>query len=269
MFTMIWVTLFILGLCFGSFFNVVIYRLPAGESILNPPSHCPSCQKPIRWYDNLPLLSYLILKGKCRDCGSKISWRYPLIEILTGFIFLASYYLAFQSVNLSFFLNLFFLSVLLVVAFIDFDTFIIPDRVILPAIFLSLGLLIFNLALSSVKILPLLPGPVFSSLVGAVVAFLFFYFLAFISPLMFGKEGMGGGDLKLAFFLGLYLGYYVFVALFIAFFLGSLFGLSLIYFRGKEKKEEIPFGPFLSLGGATTLFFGSAIVKWYLNLISS
>lgn len=267
MFPMIWVALFILGLCFGSFFNVIIYRLPRQESILNPPSHCPRCGKPINWYDNLPLLSYLILRGKCRKCGNKISLRYPTVELLTGLIFLSSYYLAAQKLSFFFFSSLFFLSILLVVAFIDLDTFIIPDKLILPAIFISLGLLIFDFTLPSIKILPLLPGYISSSLLGALAAFLFFYFLAFISPLIFGKEGMGGGDIKLAFFLGLYLGYYVFVAFFVAFLAGSLIGLGLVYLRGKEKREEIPFGPFLSLGGAVALFFGPAVVNWYLNLI--
>lgn len=264
---MVWTALFLLGVCFGSFFNVIIYRLPQNNSIVSPPSHCPNCQKPIRWYDNLPLISFLILKGKCRDCGGKISWRYPLVELLAGIIFLSSYYLASGSFNASFFLSLFFLSVLLVIAFIDLNTFIIPDKIILPAIFLSLALLVLDFAVFSLNLLPLLPGSGFSSFLGAVAAFSFFYFLAFISPLIFGKEGMGGGDLKLVFFLGLYLGYYVFFALFVAFFLGSLVGLLLIYLKEKKRKEEIPFGPFLSLGGVVALFFGPTIVNWYLNLI--
>ncbi len=264
---MVWLVLFILGLCFGSFLNVVIYRLPKGESLLNPPSHCPQCEEPIKWYDNIPVLSFIFLKGKCRHCGKKISLRYPAVEILTAFIFSGSYYFTNETFSLSFFLSLFFLSILLVLAFIDLDTFLIPDRILLPSIFFSLGFWLSGFLFPRFKTLPLLPGLPLSALLAAFLAFLFLYFLAYISPFLFGKEGMGGGDIKLSFFLGLYLGYYVFVALFFAFLIGSLVGLGWVYLKGKDKKEEVPFGPFLALGGALALFFGQPAVSWYLKMI--
>lgn len=167
----------------------------------------------------------------------------------------------------SFFLSLFFLIVLLALAFIDLDTFLIPDKILLPATFFSLGLWASGLVFARFKTLPLLPGSPFSALLAGLLAFLFLYFLAFISPFLFGKEGMGGGDVKLSFFLGLYLGYYVFVALFFAFLIGSLVGLGLVYLTGKDRKEEVPFGPFLALGGVLALFLGPAVVGWYLRLI--
>jgi leader peptidase (prepilin peptidase)/N-methyltransferase len=262
---MIFVLFFILGLVFGSFFNVVIYRLPKKESLLNPPSHCPSCNSLIKWYDNIPLISFAILKGRCRSCSAKISWQYPLVELLSGSIFLYSYLkFGFQPLL---FISLFFLSILLVGTFIDLDTLLIPNRLIFPSIGLSLIFWIIS-SLTGFKFLPLVEGNLMSALLGALLGGMILLLIAWLSPFIFGREGMGGGDVKLAFFIGFYLGFYVLVAFFLAFLLGSLFGLFLIVLKGWQSHREIPFGPFLSLGAFLTLLFGQPLAHWYLSLLS-
>ncbi len=255
---------FILGLAFGSFFNVVIYRLPKKESLLNPPSHCPSCETSIKWYDNIPIISFVLLKGKCRDCGVSISWRYPFVELLAGLIFLFSFIkFDFQPLLFS---SLFFLSILLVIAFIDLDTLLIPNRIIFPAIGFTISIWIVSY-LANIKFLPLVEGNVISALFGAFLGGAILLLVAWLSPFIFGREGMGGGDVKLAFFIGFYLGYYVLVAFFLAFLLGSFFGLFLTVIKGWQPHREVPFGPFLSLAAFLSLFVAEPIAQWYLSFL--
>lgn len=255
---------FILGLALGSFFNVVIYRLPRKESLLNPSSHCPFCHSPIKWYDNIPLISFILLKRKCRSCGAPISWCYPFVELATGLIFLFSFLkYGLQPLLLT---SLLFLAVLLLVAFIDLEALLIPNRLILPAIGLSLVFWIIS-SLTSYKFLPLLKVNWASAIGGALLGGAILLVVAWLSPFVFGREGMGGGDVKLAFFIGFYLGYYVLVAFFLAFLLGSIFGLLLIVSKGWQPHREIPFGPFLSLGAFLTLLVGQPLAHWYLSFL--
>ncbi|MDI6799829.1 MAG: prepilin peptidase [Actinomycetota bacterium] len=254
---------FIFGLIIGSFFNVVISRLPRGESIVAPASKCPNCDQPIKPYDNIPLISYLILKGRCRSCGQKISPVYPAVELLTATLFAASFYKFGLSLELA--PSIFFLGVLIIVAFIDLREMIIPNKIIYPALLVSL---IFTAASFIYPLkFPLigLNSPL-ESLIGLFSGGLFLYFVALAGEKIFRQEAMGAGDIKLAAFMGLYLGRYIWIALFLGFFFGSLIGLFLIYFGGRGKRELIPFGPSLALGGALTLFLGPFIYGFYVSL---
>jgi leader peptidase (prepilin peptidase)/N-methyltransferase len=255
---------FILGLAFGSFFNVVIYRLPRKKSFLKPSSYCPSCKNPIKWYDNIPLISFILLKGRCRFCQAKISWRYPVVELLTGFIFLFSCFA--YNIKPQLFSSLFFLSILLLVSFIDLDTLLIPNRIIIPALGVTFILWLMSV-FTSFPFLPLLQGNAISSFLGALISGVLISLIVFLSPLIFGREGMGFGDIKLSFFIGFYLGYYVIVALFISFLLGGFVGIILLSLKRKGRFDEIPFGPFLSLGAFLSLFLAEPIAYWYLNFL--
>ncbi len=255
--------LFFFGLSIGSFLNVLIYRVPRKESLASPPSHCPYCGKKILFYDNIPLISFILLKGKCRFCGEKISLRYPLVELFTALLFLFSFYLFGFSLKLV--SALFFLSVLLALSLIDLETFLIPNRIIIPSIAVSVLLLAFSFL--GFPFLPLLSSSPLSSFLGAILSGGIIYLIVTLSPFFFGKEGMGFGDIKLAVFIGLYLGYYVVVALFFAFLLGGVVGVVLIYFQKKGRRDEIPFGPFLALGAFFSLFLAQPLAHWYLGLL--
>jgi len=256
---MVSVVLFIVGLAVGSFLNVCIWRLPRGESIISPLSHCPHCGQPIPVRDNIPLLSYLILRGNCRYCGEKISLQYPLVELVTAVLFV----LVFLKHGLSWGLvsSLFFISVLLLVAVIDLKHQIIPNKVILPALAVQFILILapFIYLTELREVLPHLAG----FFIGGGTLLI----AALVSPLVFGKEGMGGGDIKLGAFIGLTLSWYVLVALFVGFLTGALVGLTLIALKRKTRKDLIPFGPFLSLGGLVALFLGPQIFLFYLGLL--
>ncbi|MDI6891855.1 MAG: prepilin peptidase [Actinomycetota bacterium] len=253
------IILFIFGLAVGSFLNVCIWRLPRGESIISPVSHCPHCGRPIRVRDNIPLLSYLMLKGRCRYCGGRISPQYFLVELATAVLFV----LVFLKHGLSWNLvsSLFFVSVLLLVAAIDLKHQIIPNKVILPAM--------------AVQFILILSPPIYHNELKGAIPYLAGFFIgggillfaALVSPLIFGKEGMGGGDIKLGAFIGLTLGWHILVALFVGFLTGALVGLTLIALKRKTRKDLIPFGPSLSLGGLAALFLGPQIFSFYLGLL--
>lgn len=233
---------FIFGLLIGSFLNVLIYRLPRGLSFAKGRSFCPECKKKISWYDNIPLLSFLILKGKCRNCKEKISWRYPAIELLTGTIFLVSYLS-----HLSFLGYLLFSS-LIVIFFIDLKHFIIPLEIIYPLIILFL-------------IFRIIDGNFLNYFFSGLGAFLFLLILFLITR---GK-GMGFGDVQFAFLMGLALGFpKIIAAFYLAFLTGAIIGLILII-RGKAKfKKPIPFGPFLSGSVFISYLWGEKIVNFVL-----
>ena len=227
--------LFILGLVLGSFYNVLIYRLPRNVSIVTPSSHCPECKERIRWYDNIPVLSYLILRGRCRNCGAKISIQYPLVELSSGFLAVLSYYRWGMTFD-AFFMYVFF-SALLVLSLIDLRFFILPDVITIPGI--AVGILS---SLLRTDITPI------QSLVGGIVGFLvplgiYLYYVKFRR-----MEGLGFGDVKLLSMIGAFTGVYgVLSALFLGSLIGLLFTLpSLI--RNRNLQFAIPFGPFLSLG---------------------
>lgn len=245
---------FALGAVTGSFLNVCIYRLPAGESIVSPPSRCPACGARIRPWHNIPILGWLILRGKCRDCGAPISARYPLVELLNGFLTLALF-LKFGPTPT--FLVLFvFCSALVAITFIDLDHQIIPDVISLPGI-------VIGFACSFV--LPWLSWK--SSLIGIVAGGGSLLLVAWLYELFTKKEGMGGGDVKLLAMMGAFLGWRaVPFILFASSLIGSVIGITVMLAQKKDAKLAIPFGPFLAAGAVLYIFFGKAIIFWYLNL---
>lgn len=234
----------------GSFLNVVIYRLPRGESVVFPSSRCPECGTPIRFYDNIPVLGYIFLKGRCRDCKSPISVQYPLVEAITGLLFVTV--IMMTGIHIYTPLLLVFVSSLVAIFVIDLQHYIIPDIITLPGVLM--GLLYAFLSHHFV-----------SSLLGMLAGFLFFYGIAWLSLLILKKEGMGGGDIKLATMLGAWLGWQsLIVALFIAFLIGAVFGL---IFLKLLKDRLFPFGTALSLGGVLALFMGEKLINWYLGVL--
>ncbi|MBI5574008.1 MAG: prepilin peptidase [Elusimicrobia bacterium] len=242
---MVEIFIFILGLFFGSFSNVVIRRMPYGNSIVKPASHCPKCLIPIKCIDNLPILSFIFLGGKCRNCKTKISFEYPIVELLTGLLFLSGY----LNFGISFnFLIFLILSVLLIIiSFIDLHLRIIPD-------ILTISLLIFGLASSFFN--PIVSLNFLNSLKGALFGGTFLFLVAWIGEKIYKKEVMGGGDIKLLAAGGSFLGCHnVFLAILIACFIGGLTGLFLILIGNKKKSDFIPFGPFISLGIIILFYF--------------
>lgn len=243
---MLLITFFVLGLVIGSFLNVCVYRIPLGKPLAYPPSSCPHCGKGLKARDLVPVLSYLALLGKCRQCGQSISPQYPLVELLTGLLF----GLVFLRVGLDMLLikYLFFTSLLIVVTFIDIEHYIIPDRLVMAG--LAVGL-VFML---------LFPEPGWlSSLYGMLAAAGFLLLLFIVS-----RGGMGGGDIKLALVLGLFLGWPLsLLGVFLACLIAGVFGMALILGRRKKPKDMIPFGPFLALGSFLVSLWGNEIIRWY------
>ncbi len=268
---MTWALFLLLGLIFGSFFNVCIWRIPRGESLLSPPSHCPVCGRPIRFYDNIPVLSYLILKGKCRDCGKPIAIRYPIIEGLTGLLFVFTY--ARFGLDWLLLRALVFISLLIVISGIDFDHKIIPFRLSISGIIIGLG----------VALLPIHPRPLtalrssfFGGLLGAVFILFAWALWRFILARPFHRlgvkqrEGMGWGDLPFTAMIGVFLGPKgISVALAGAVVTGVIFGVITRVLRKTKPGQEIPFGPFLALGGLIGLFWGEDIFSWYISTVLS
>ena len=242
---------FIFGLIFGSFCNVVIYRLPQGASIITPGSHCPSCRTPIRPWDNIPLLSYLLLRGRCRACKEPFSLRYPSVELLTGVLYMLLWFKFGFSIPFAVYAAL--TSTLLTVALIDYDHKIIPNTITLPGMAIGLGL--------SVWVLPLTP---LASLLGILLGGAFFYLIALVS-----RGGMGGGDIKLIAMIGAFLGWQgALFTIFSGALLGSLVGVTLMLLGRKGRKDKVPFGPFLSSGAILFMLCGDDLIQWYLNLLS-
>lgn len=258
----------IAGLAFGSFANVLIYRIPRKKSIVSPGSFCPECGSKIFFYDNIPVISWIILKGKCRKCGKPIPFRYPLVEIFSAVIFTLSYLLFGLSVDG--FLAIFFLYVLLIISFIDLELRVIPNKIIYPATLVTL-LLATLMQLTDGSSLPLLGKKSLSvSIFSGVAVFILMFLIDLAGRKIYKKEGIGAGDIKLSFFMGLFLGYYVFLAVFFAFLFGAISGSIALAIRRKKNIEDsyMPMGPFLSLGSFVTLIYGEKILNWYLTLIT-
>jgi leader peptidase (prepilin peptidase)/N-methyltransferase len=257
---------FILGLIIGSFLNVVVYRIRTAETILGR-SHCPQCKKTIRWYDNIPLLSFVLLRFKCRDCGEKISWQYPLVEFLTGVVFalIASQYFVLE--NFATWpitgVILALVSALVVIFVYDILYMEIPNIVLFPAIFLALA---FNFFLDwGGAFSSMWERAFFSGLLAAAGAFIFFFSLSFFSK----EKWMGMGDAYLVILLGLILGWpKILLGLFLAFAIGAIYGIILIVFKKKKMKSQLPFAPFLIAGTFITLSYYEPIVNWYLSFFS-
>ncbi len=248
--------IFIFGVCIGSFINVCIYRLPASKSIIDPRrSICPNCGSIIRFYDNIPVLSYLWLKGRCRNCNKPISFRYPLVEIISG-IFALCTFLKFGP-TLEALVYFAFITALVVITFIDIDHQIIPDLITIPGIpvcFLA------SFAIPSItykeSLLGLLAGGGSLLLVGWT------YYL------IKKAEGMGGGDIKLMAMIGAMVGWKgVLFTIFVSSLVGTLVGIIIMLRTKNGMKIAVPFGPFLSIGAITYIFFGPALIFWYFNLL--
>ncbi len=262
---MIWVIpIFIFGLALGSFANVLIYRLPRGVSFVAPRSYCPVCGHAIRPYDNVPLLSYLWLRGKCRDCGAGISVRYPLVEMLCGLLWVGVFWhpglpwtptMQSWTFPAELWPGFFFVTILLMVGGIDLDEQIIPNRIILPGI--AVGLV----ALGAVTAVRGDYQVMLHALYGMLIGGGFLGLIAFLAP-----RGMGMGDAKLAAFMGIFLGFYVVAGLLIAFLLGSIVGVILLTTRRRGRRDRIPFGPFLALGGVLALFWGEPLYRLYRSI---
>ncbi len=248
-------TVFILGLVMGSFSNVVIYRVPQRLSLVHPASFCPRCEAPIRWHDNIPLFSYLWLKGRCRNCQAPISPRYPLVEAGTGALYLFAFWKVGWHWDAFLPLYWFFISVTLTVGVIDLYQMIIPNVIILPAMLV---------ALVSVGIIAWIRWDLSiltDSLLGLAVGGLPLGILAFLFP-----AGMGMGDAKLAAFIGLVLGFYVLASLFVGFFLGGVVALVLLAAGKKKGKDPITLGPFLVAGGWIALLLGPQLLHLYRSI---
>ena len=242
------------GLVVGSFLNVCICRLPEGQSVVSPPSRCPHCSHRIRWYDNIPLLSYLLLRGRCRGCGARISLQYPLVELLNGILTLLLF-LRFGP-TLTFAALFLFCSALVVITFIDLEHQIIPDEISLPGIVIGLILSFF------------LPGQSWlNSLLGILLGGGSLLLVAYLYQLLTGKEGMGGGDIKLLAMMGAFLGWKAIpFIIFASSLVGSLVGITIMLLQKKDSKLAIPFGPYLAFGAVLYIFYGRALIQWYLNL---
>ncbi|MEC4677329.1 MAG: prepilin peptidase [Nitrospirota bacterium] len=248
------VTIFLFGLIIGSFVNVCIYRLPRDESLVFPASHCPHCKTDVRAWQNIPVLSFLALRGKCGTCKNPIPWRYPLVELLHGFGFLFIFY-EFGPTPQTLIYLLFFAS-LIAVIFIDLSHQIIPDVITLPGIVIGV--------IAATTILP--PG-LRNSLIGLFLGGGLFYLVAILSLALLKKEGMGGGDIKLIAMIGAFLGWQaMLLTIFLAALSGSVIGILMIVTKGRSRADMIPFGPYLVFGALTSLFWGKNIFQWYFSL---
>ena len=276
---------FVLGACFGSFFNVIIYRLPKNESIILPSSHCMSCGEPIRWYDNIPILSYFILKGRCRDCGTKFSIRYSLVEMITALLFAAVLYkyssmltepinigtkitfrilIANLTINI---FHLFFIGGMIIATFIDFDHQIIPNEITFTGI--PLGII-------ASTIFPEMQGQqshlwgFLMSLISAITAGGILFLIGEIAGKILKKEAMGFGDVKLLAMIGAFIGWKLTaVCIFFASLSGAIVGMSLIASKKVEWQSRIPFGPYIVFGALISYFWGYRILEWYLGFFAS
>jgi leader peptidase (prepilin peptidase)/N-methyltransferase len=273
---MISIVVFLFGLIVGSFLNVCIVRLPRGRSIAHPPSHCPRCRTPIRFYDNIPIISFLLLRGKCRSCGEPISWRYPIVELMNGLFYLwivGEFGLGGEAG-----LMMAFCSALIVITFIDYDHQIIPDVITLPGMLIGLSLAPFFMY-PLTDTLPfhldgLLPhsGPYLSAFINSVIGLVLgggpLLAIGWIWEKLRHIEAMGGGDIKLMGMVGSFLGWKgALLTIMLGALAGSVVGVLLIVLKRHKMEKVIPFGPFLALGAVATAFFGPDIISWYLGLI--
>jgi leader peptidase (prepilin peptidase) / N-methyltransferase len=252
---------FIFGAIVGSFLNVCIARIPNGESVIHPPSHCPKCNVPIPFYDNIPLVSYLFLKARCRACGERISFRYFVVELLMASLSVALYYQF--GLSLAFAVGFVFIAALIVISFIDLDVRIVPDVISLPGIVAGL---VFSVVGRYVIGDPfeLVPSPL-SSLIGILAGGGFLLALAWAYESFTGVEGMGGGDIKLLAMIGAFLGWPAIpLTLFFSSLGGSVVGLTAMLIKGVGRRYALPFAPFLCLGAILYLFFGRELVQFYL-----
>ena len=239
----------LLGAAIGSFLNVCIRRIPAGESLVFPASHCPKCNYSIRFYDNIPIISFLLLRGRCRNCREGISLQYPLVELLTAIMALLLFWKF--GLTLKFLFSFLFACVLIIITFIDLEHQIIPDVLTL------LGIPVFFLAaVFAMGVSPL------EAVLGVLIGGGILYAIAFGYELITKREGMGGGDIKLLAMLGAFFGWKsLFFILLVSSFLGAIVGISVILIKGKDMRYAVPFGPFLSLAALAYIFWGDEFIR--------
>ena len=250
---MLYVVFFILGLAVGSFLNCVIYRLEKKKSFIKGRSYCPHCKKTLSWFELIPLMSFILQKAKCRKCRKPISWQYPLVELVTGILFVLCVWY-FSSFLLFW---LFVVSCLIIIFVYDLKHYIIPDKIIYLAIIIALLYNLYSLFIIH-------DSSFCYNLLAGLAAGAFFLAIVLISK---GKW-MGVGDIKLALFMGLILGWpNILTALFLAFLIGAFVSIILMILKKKTLKSEIPFGPFLAGATIIALFWGNALIDWYLGLI--
>jgi leader peptidase (prepilin peptidase)/N-methyltransferase len=248
---------FIMGITFGSFFNVCIFRIPEKKSIVNPPSHCYNCNTRLKPLDLVPILSWTLLRGKCRYCGRKIAPRYALVELLTGILFVLAYNVyGYNFVTLYYLL---LVSLLVIITFIDIDHYIIPDEVI---IFGSVFAIIFNALNQGIGIK--------NSILGALICGGGMLILIYLIEVIVKKEVMGGGDIKLFAMTGLFLGVKGgLLTIILSVYVGAIYGIvTIIYSKIKKQKYNsmIPYGPFISVGALVVVLCGTNIINWYMKL---
>ncbi|HEY3152184.1 MAG TPA: prepilin peptidase [Candidatus Binatia bacterium] len=253
---------FTFGALVGSFLNVCILRIPNNDSIVSPPSHCLSCKMAISFYDNVPLISYLILRGRCRACGDRISPRYFVVELLTALLALALFDRF--GFGFSFFASFVFVAALIVISFIDLDVRIVPDVISLPGIIVGLALSVAGYFLVSGES-SIVPSPV-SSVLGILAGGGFLLATAWIYEKVTGVEGMGGGDIKLLAMIGAFLGWpSIPITLFFASLVGSVVGIACMVATGAGRRLALPFAPFLCSGALLFIFFGEDLIQFYVS----
>ncbi|MFD3156363.1 prepilin peptidase [Haloimpatiens sp. FM7330] len=247
--------IFVIGLLFGSFFNVCIYRIPREQSIVFPPSHCTSCSTQLKWYDLIPVVSYIMLKGRCRYCGEKVSIRYPLIEFFTAFLWVLIYYRYGYSIETIKFISL--CSMLLIMAVIDLDTQDVYFSlslfgIILGIIFICIECFMYKKV--GFNIYPIISNYVLGGIIPAAIMML----------IVILTKGMGWGDVEISFVCGLFLGIrYSLFMLLIAFILGGIVSIILIVSKRKSKKDAVPFVPFIAVSAVLMSIYGDTIFNWY------
>ena len=265
------------GLVIGSFLNVCIYRIPRDESIVLPSSHCPLCGAKIRPFDNVPVLSYLLLRGRCRSCRASISLQYPLVELLSGIAFFSC--AAVWGVDPPAFLNCVFLSVIIILVFIDYQHQILPDVLTIPGAVAGMLLSPFqshvffmdrvSLGIATL-LLPGNPLPAINwtgSIFGALLGGGILYFVAALYKAVRKQQGLGMGDIKMMAMVGAFMGWRLaLLTIFAGSFIGSLAGIFLIAFRGRSLQTKLAFGTFLGIGAALSLFFGPSFLSWYASI---
>jgi leader peptidase (prepilin peptidase)/N-methyltransferase len=246
----------LLGLLVGSFLNVVVHRVPAGESVVRPRSRCPQCDTELANRDNVPVVSWLLLRGRCRTCGTPISIRYPLVELLTGALFLAVALRFPDDAELPAFLAL--TAGLVALSAVDLERFLLPNRILYPTLAITAGFLFAAAAVDGEW------DRLRDAAFGGAVAFAVLFLIHIVSP-----KGMGFGDVRLAGLLGVALGWlgigHVFLGLFLGFLLASVLGVALIALRLRSRKDRLPFGPFLAAGAMVAVFVGRPVLDWYLG----
>ena len=231
---------FIFGTIFGSFYNVVGYRLPLGQSLIYPPSHCTKCNHKLGILELIPIISYVFLRGKCKCCGQKVSCFYPIFEFFSGLLFMIFYLIFGYSIDLI--ISLIFISMLLVIIISDYQTYIIPDEVLITSIILLIIPIILKSGFNGLLV----------ALLNGAISFTIMFLLKKLGDFMFKKDSMGGGDIKLMFVFGMVLGYQASI---LSIFVASIIGLPIsLIFLNKSKNHEIPFGPFLAISAMILLF---------------